>query len=315
MSFRSYLSEKKEIINSEIRNFFSEISGLKLSPLIRYPLLSDGKRLRAVLVILSAESVGGVQSRVMHLALAIELVHNASLVLDDIIDEEETRREVQALHKKWSKNYAILTAGAMTSLAIKLAAEYGAEIANLISQSILRLCDGEYMDISLSLRTTNEEEYLSTIKKKSASLFETACRCGSLVCGGNSVEVECLSLFGENFGMAYQLKDDLLDLKLSKGYVPKDLINGRITLPIIHFYNSNFDNKKMLEDTLSILSRGKLTADIAKQLLYRLETEGSFGYCERKINYYVHQAIESLQSIKKTKFKKYLVQMAKLLIS
>lgn len=312
MSFRSYLFEKKQIIDSEIRVFLSEICDFKLYPFISYSLLSNGKRLRPILVLLSAESVGGEQCKVLRLALAIELLHNASLILDDIIDEEETRREFQSLHKKWSKDYAILTAGAMTSFAIKLAKDYGKEITNLISRCILSLCEGEYMDISLSLVTTNEEEYLSMVKKKSASLFEIACRCGSIACDGNSIEVECLGLFGENFGMAYQLRDDLLDIKLSKEHIPKDLINRRITLPIIHFYSNNANNKKLIEDTFSILSKGKFNdKNTAEQLLYRLETAGSFDYCKRKINYYVNQAIKSLQQIKETRFKKYLIQLAK----
>jgi len=316
MSFRSYLFKQKQIINSELLNFVSGLHVLTLYPLIKYFLLSDGKRLRAILVILSAESVGGEQRKVIDLALAIELVHSASLVLDDIIDKDKTRRGVQALHEKWSKNEAILTAGVMVSLAMKLAAEYGTEIVKLISQCILDLCEGEHMDIASSLRATNEEEYFSMIKKKSASLFETACRCGSLACHGGSIEVECLSLFGENFGIAYQLKDDLLYLKLSKYFIPKYLMNRRITLPLIHFYHSNFNNKEMLEDMLSISLRGNSTAnnEMAKRLLLRLETEGSFRYCKRKINFYVHEAIKSLQPLKETKFKRYLVQMAKSLI-
>jgi geranylgeranyl pyrophosphate synthase len=319
MSFRTYLLKQKQIINSELMNFLSKLSAMTLSPLIKYSMLSGGKRLRGALVILSAKSVGGEQRKVLNLALAIELVHGASLILDDIIDEDETRRGLQVLHNKWSKNDAILTAGAMTSLAMKLAAEYGTEIVKLISQSIMYLCEGEHMDISLSLRSTDEETYFSTIRKKSASLFETACRCGSLVCDGSPIEVESLGLFGENFGIAYQLKDDLLDLKLLNGSIPKDLRNGRITLPLIHFYYNNNKNKKMLEYMLSALSKNNSIAendvdDVAKRLLHYLEAEGSFEYCERKINYYVHEAIKRLQPVKETKFKKYLIQMARSLI-
>jgi geranylgeranyl pyrophosphate synthase len=295
-------------------NIAFRFSPLALRPLIRWSL-SGGKRLRALLAILSSESVGGERNRALNLALAIELIHNASLVLDDIIDKDKERRGRLALHEKWSREYAILTAGALISLAMKLAAEYREEVVKLIAQSMMDLCEGEYMDISSSLETVSEEEYLSLVRKKTASLFKLACHCGGLVGGGSPIEVECLSLFGENFGMAYQLRDDLLDLKLSERRIPKDLKTRKSVLPLIHFCNSNLGNRKMLGREFSAMPKDYSIANDyvikTKMLPLRLEAEGSFECCWEKVNHYVNEAIKSLQPIRNTKFKRYMIQMAR----
>jgi geranylgeranyl pyrophosphate synthase len=312
--FQQYLSETRQIINLELSNLLSSISQMRLHPQIEYALLSEGKRLRPLLIILAAQSVGGDRSKVMPLALAFELVHNATLVHDDIIDGDKLRRGVPALYRKWSVNDAILAGDAMIALAINLAASFGAEVMKAVSQSALELCNGEYMDVSSSLNTTTEEEYFLKIKKKSASLFRAAMYCGALAGGGSSFEVESLAAFGENFGIAYQLRDDLLDLKLAGGFIPKDLKSGRVTLPLIHLYRvSDFSEREMLENNLRILMRGSQTAnnDAVERIFRSLVAAGSFTHCEQKITEYIQRSIASVTPLKDTEFKAYLIQMAK----
>lgn len=312
--FQLYLSETRRLINFELSNLVSSISQLGLHSQVEYALLSKGKRLRPLLVILSAQIVDGNRDKVIPLALAFELVHTATLVHDDIIDGDKLRRGIPALHRKWSINDAILTGDAMIALAINLAADFGAEIMRVVSQSALELCDGEHMDTSLSLSTTTEEEYFSKIKKKSASLFKAAAYCGALAGGGSSFEVESLATFCENFGIAYQLRDDLRDLMLTGGFVPKDLKSGRVTLPLIHLYKvSDFVQREKLENDLRILMRGDLVVNntAIDRFLRSLTTAGSFTYCEQKINEYIKQSIDSIMPLKDTEFKTYLIQMAK----
>jgi geranylgeranyl diphosphate synthase type I len=301
---------KKQLFDFEISKLLSSISNFKLFPLLKYSLASGGKRLRPFLLILSAQSVGGKESDVMQLALAIELIHNASLVLDDIIDNDHERRGCQALHKKWSMNDATLAAFAMSTLAIKLATKYGAEIIRFISEIALQLCEGEYFDMSSSLEAITEDEYFLTVKKKSASLFKASTRLGALVGGGSPTEVEALTAFGENFGIAYQLRDDLLELKLSRESIPRDLIDGRPNLLLIHFL-SKPHNKKILEKCRLRVLTNNVNYE---KLLRSLEREGSFKYCERKINYYVNQAVTSLSVLKSSSYKRYLILLAKNLV-
>lgn len=311
--FQSYLYATKQHIHSELSNLVSRISPLKLHSQIEYALLSKGKRLRPILVVLSAQSVGGSQDKVMPLALAFELIHTATLVHDDIIDRDELRRGIPALHEKWDINDAILAGDAMIALAVNLAADFGTKTMKIISQSALELCNGEHMDISISLNKATEEEYFSKIKGKAASLFRASAQCGAMAGGGSNLEVKSLTAFGENFGIAYQLKDDFIDLTFSGSSIPKDLKIGRIALPLIHLYKtSDYGEKAILENHLQTLMREdyKVNKAVVKRLLYSLETAGSLKYCERKIFEYVHRAVESVSLLKDTAFKTYLTQMA-----
>jgi len=312
--FRSYLENTRQLITSELLSLVSGISKMWLHKKIEYALLSRGKRLRPILVLLGAQSVGGDQERVMPLALAFELLHTATLVHDDIIDRDKFRRGIPALHEKWSLNDAILVGDALISLAINSAADYGAEVMKIVSKCGLELCDGEYMDTSMSLSTTSEDEYFLKIRRKSASLFRAAAQCGGLAGGGSHSEVKSLTNFGENFGVAYQLKDDLLDLTLIGGFIPKDLKNGRITLPLIHLYEtSNFIEREAMENDLQFLMEGNCTTkNVAlERVLHNLKTTGSFAYCEQKITEHIGRSIASISALQNTEFKFYLSQMAK----
>lgn len=251
--FQLYLSETKRIINSELALFVSRIHELRLHTQIEYALLSQGKRLRPILTILCAQSVGGDRARVMPLALSFELLHTATLIHDDIIDGDEIRRGIPTLYKKWDANSAILTGDILISLAINLAADFGADIMKIASESGLDLSDGEYMDTTTTLNSATEEEYFLKIRKKSASLFKAAAQCGALGGGGSRLESESLALFGEYVGIAYQLRDDIQDLTVSRS-VPKDLRTGRVTLPLIHLYKVSGPSKRgVLENDLQIL--------------------------------------------------------------
>jgi geranylgeranyl pyrophosphate synthase len=174
-SYEDYLAQTRQLINFELSRFVSGLSYLELHPQIEYALLSEGKRLRPLLVILSAQSVGGHVEKVMPLALAFELMHTATLVHDDIIDQDFTRRGKPALHVKWSVDDAILVGDAMIALAVNLASHYGEAILKKVSESALELCNGEHVDISLPLDSATEEEYFTKIKKKSGLSFQGCC--------------------------------------------------------------------------------------------------------------------------------------------
>jgi len=316
-NFQFYLTETKQLINSELSNLISKIPELKLRPYIEYALLSRGKRLRPILVILSTQSVGGDRDQVMPLALAFELLHTATLVHDDVIDKDNLRRGLPALHKKWGVNAAILVGDAMISLGVNLAADFGTKIMKIVSKYGLELCDGEYMDTSLSLSEITEEKYLLKTIKKSASLFKAAAQCGALAGGGSRLETMCLAKFGECLGIAYQLRDDLLDLAVQGRFVPKDLRTGRITLPLIHLHRvSNFSEREILEKDLRILANGNPEGnkDVVKRIFHSLKKASSFAYCEKKITEYIQRGLTNISPLEDTEFKIYLAQMTKLLV-
>lgn len=316
-SFKSYTQRTKAQIESELVELISDFSELNIYPQIRYSVLSDGKRLRPLLTIVSAESVGGKRDKAMRLALAFELMHTATLVHDDIIDQDEVRRGKPAVHKKWSVNDAILTGDALIALSVELASSYGEKILKTVARSALELCDGEHMDITFSLKTATEESYFRRIKEKSASLFRAAAYGGALAGGGTASEARSLSTFGENFGIAYQLRDDLLDLTQKGKIALKDLEGDRITLPLIHLYaSSKPSERKQIENKICFSANGNHPDERAvHDLLNAFGQTDVFDYCERKIDEHLRQAVASLSALKETEYKSYLIEMAKALKS
>jgi len=315
-AFKSYISKAKSQIESELAKVVLRLSGTSLHSQIKYAVLSEGKRLRPLLVILSAESVGGNRKKVMPLALAFEFMHTATLVHDDIIDQDDMRRGQPAMHKKWSVNQAILTGDSLIALAVDLSSPYGETIMKTVANSALELCDGENMDISFSPQMMTEESYFKRIKKKSASLFLSATYSGALAGGGMLSEVNSLSAFGENFGMAYQLKDDLLDLTHKGTKALKDLRRGRLTLPLIHSYNTcSQDERKQIDGSLQTLLNTDSTTDIeaTKQILRIIKKTDSQEYCERRVDEFLHQAVVSISKIKESEYRTYLGEMVKAL--
>jgi len=253
----------------------------------------------------------------MPLAVAVELVHTATLVHDDIIDQDDIRRGKPTLYKKWSVNDAILTGDALIALAIDLASGYGKTILKTVAQSALELCEGEHLDMLSSLKSTTEESYFERIRKKSASLFRAAAYCGALVGSGAPSALHSLSVFGENFGITFQLRDDLFDLTSPGAFTPNDLKIVRLTLPLIHLYEiSNLKNREQLEQYLQILfTRKQGSSRVAISNLHRMLVDtGSIAYCKRKMVEYTQKAIDSIQSLKKNAYSSYFVQMVKSLV-
>jgi len=316
VKFRSYVATTKHYVEHELAEYVAGLSNLVLHPQIEYAVLSEGKRLRPLLVILSAESVGGNRTRVTGLALAFELMHTATLVHDDIIDQDETRRNRLALHKKWSVNDAILTGDALIALSVHLASAYGQQVLQTVAQSALELCEGEKTDITFTLGTTTEESYFKRITQKSASLFKASTQCGALAGGGTLSEIQSLASFGENFGVAYQLKDDLLDLTNKGDFTFKDLKAGRITLPLIHSYKKcSAKEKERIDSLLQTPARQSLKTSriVARNLFAILQRTRSFDYCERKIDEHLHQAVESISVLKDPQYESHLIEMARAL--
>jgi len=313
-----YTTKTMSLVESELAKLVSGLSQLDLNPQIEYAVLSEGKRLRPLLVIFSAECVGGKRDKALRLALGFEMMHTATLVHDDIIDQDETRRAMPSVYKKWSVNDAILTGDALIALAVDLASEYGETIMKTVARSALDLCDGEHMDITFSPKMVNQEAYFRKIRKKSASLFAAAAYCGALAGGGTLSEANTLSAFGENFGIAYQLRDDLLDSTCALESIPKDLKATRLTFPLIHLYEvSNSERREELENYLRLLSEeDKGSRRIAaERIQVMLAKSGSIAYCKRSINEYVQKSVQSIMPLRDTVPKLCLIKMTESLVA
>ncbi len=311
--FEKYLFEAKSRIDSELAELTKERSDLTLRPQLEYAILSEGKRLRPLLILLSAESVGADRDKLIPLALAFELMHTATLVHDDIIDQDDMRRGRLSVHRKWSTRDAILTGDALISLAVDLASEYGETVLKAITQSALELCDGAHKDIIFSLKDITEKSYFKKIREKSASLFKASAFCGAMAAGGTDGEVDSLSKFAENLGIAYQLRDDIIDLSQEGEFVSRDLKSGVVSLPLLHTYAlSSPSERQEIEKNLQAIIKGtpQESCENVRNIMSLVLRNNALHYCEQKIDSYLIQATDSLSPLKNTKYKQYLAMMA-----
>jgi len=310
-ALREYISDVKSRIESELSNLCYGFSDLGLHPQIEYAVMSKGKRLRPTLVILSAEAVEGNRDNVMSLALAFELVHTATLVHDDIIDRDEVRRGIPALHRRWSVDDAILAGDALIALSISLASGYGEAVLKIVAESALHLCDGEHADTLYTNKLVDEKTYLKVIKDKSASLFKAAAYCGALVGGGSQSEVLSLADYGENLGIAYQLRDDLIDLASAFGSISR-LKKTPLTLPLIRLYETSQPSEKVkIEKDLEFLAEGNLHDCTTGKMLKMLKESGAISYSRALFAEYIRRSIESLSCVRESDHKSFLIQIAK----
>jgi octaprenyl-diphosphate synthase len=176
--------------------------------------VEGGKRIRPVILMLSAEALGCKDDSVLDAAVAVELLHTESIIHDDIIDEEVARRNRMTFHVKYGFSASLLTADFVFAMILSLAARYGdRRVAEEISNAALHMAEGEYSELTIDPKVYNLswDEYIRIVKDKTAALFETSAKLGALIAGGNEMEVSALENFGKNLGIAYQLRDDLLD--------------------------------------------------------------------------------------------------------
>ena len=294
--YQEYLEKVREELFSEISNLLAKTESLRLKEKITYALQTRGKLLRPTLVMLSGQSVGGNWDHLKKLALTIELLHNATLVHDDILDNDHFRRDALAIYSKYGVRTAILVGDALASLSLNLSAEYNNEISKIVSQTCLSLCDGEYMDAAEITSEPSEQLYFEKIRKKTASLFKTATQCGAIAGGGTPAEIASLTEFGENYGIAYQISDDLSDIaSLKEGLVPGQ--NDFQTLPFIHLYESTGKREKYLQD----LSPEQLYGHLGKFNCLR--------YCSDKIKDYLSKAVVNLEHLRGSMYKSYLLKI------
>jgi geranylgeranyl diphosphate synthase type II len=184
---------------------------------IIYTVSQSGKRLRPIFTLMACDLFGHDISEAMNQALAIELLHNFTLIHDDIMDEAPLRHGQQTVHKKWNQNIAILAGDTMYALAYRYAMDTDSEVMSPVLQTFnntaLEACEGQQMDINFENKPkVSKEDYLLMIKYKTAVLFGASMRIGALIGRAPKEDVDHLYLYGQNIGMAFQLKDDLLDL-------------------------------------------------------------------------------------------------------
>jgi len=275
-TLEDYLEKNAERMDKVINRYFGDLHG-DLFKASAHLLLAGGKRLRPAVVILSADAVKrGSSDDLLPAALALELTHNFTLIHDDIMDGDVTRRGVPTVHTVWGEPTAILAGDVLYAKAFEfICLSDAADIAKVRATTMLArtctdICDGQSMDIAFETRDdVSEMEYLEMVSKKTGVLYGAAAAIGGILAGANPVQADALYQFGVNSGVAFQIQDDLIDLYASSEKSGKDqasdIREGKQTLIAI----------KAREKGLDLSSyRRKLTATEIADVITLLEDAG-----------------------------------------
>ncbi len=286
-SASQYIPRIRERLVQVVASSREPIDNIVLQPLQRH-----GKLTRPQLVLLSSSLFGRIDERVIDVAVAIECIHTASLVHDDIIDGACLRRGIPTIHHLFSPVAAVLAGDYLFATAFEILTHHKLnDILGEATRAIKLMCLGEItQDLNLFNTDLNENDYLDNIFGKTASLFATACRCGALVTSASSQEVNQIGLFGEYLGYAYQIVDDVIDFIGSEATLGKpcggDLKNGVITLPVIRALAISDRRQELLD---AINSR-QVESDDLKRVIDILEECGAIRHATSRAVDYCRQA-------------------------
>lgn len=311
---RNELADVEQILKHSLRSTRYK-SILEIS---NYLLDARGKRLRPVLVLLSAKaschSSGAIRSSIIPIACAMELIHMASLIHDDVIDDAGLRHHKPTINAKWGEDVSIALGDYLYSEAFRLISECGnSDIIRCINSAAKSMCEGELFQVcerdNLNLL---KERYLVIVRKKTAALFATSCQIGAIVYNRHRNLENSLKEYGLNFGIAFQIRDDCQDLIGNVEGLGKDtgadFRMGEITLPILNLLSQTKDKEKVI----SLLREGSQKS--FKELRKRFINSESFAKTKEEAYFYIQQAKNNLSALKASCYKQSLFSLADFII-
>ena len=251
-----------------------------LEQVVEHLLKAPGKQLRPMLVLLAARMVGEVNEKVIRVALALEMLHTASLVHDDVVDESDRRRGLPSVNALLSNQIAVLAGDFILSKALESAAlTEDTRIVRYIAQLGQSLADGELLQLdSQDSEVLSEAVYFDIIGRKTASLFSLCARLGAMMAGGTEAEAERLAQYGKLIGICFQLRDDVFDYGTAEVGKPlgNDMKEGKLTLPTIYAVVHS-DDASMRELALKVRRR-EASAEEMHQLMDFTVSQGGLEY-------------------------------------
>ena len=295
-----YLSVIKKPITEELNHFIDLFNtslehqdGL-LSQVLMFIKQRSGKRMRPMLMLLIAKAFGCVSEVTQHAAIGLELLHTASLVHDDVVDESGERRGQASVNAFYDNKVAVLVGDYILSTALLHVSYTSSDrIVSGLAELGRTLSDGEILQLeNISNQTISEEAYYEVIKRKTAALFEACTEIGALSVGASKEDVEQARLFGLHLGMAFQIRDDIFDYYESNDIgkpTGNDMAEGKLTLPVIHAVLAT-DNGAMKDLALKV-KKGEVTPEEVAQLVAFTKENGGIEYAEAKMREFKNKAI------------------------
>ena len=246
-----------------------------------------GKRMRPMLILLMAKHFGGITDATQYAAVGLELLHTASLVHDDVVDDSAERRGQSSVNAEYNNKVAVLVGDYILSTALlNVALTDNQIIVKRLAELGRTLASGEILQLSNIQNTEiSEDVYYDVIIQKTAALFEACCTIGALSAGGSDEDIEKASLFGRNLGIMFQIKDDIFDYSQSSEIgkpTGNDMAEGKLTLPVIYALNST-GNVNMRALAMKVKDR-TVTPDEITMLVDFTKKNGGIEYAEKRMN-------------------------------
>ncbi|MGL6073917.1 MAG: polyprenyl synthetase family protein [Fimbriiglobus sp.] len=312
-SFANAMAPISDDLEISERIFQTTLAGYKtpIGDLVQHLKHYRGKRLRPTLLLLTAQACGRITDAHHTLSAVVEMIHTATLVHDDVLDESETRRHVSTVHVQWGNKAAILFGDLLFTHAFHLSSRVDVRACQLIGEATNRVCAGELKQICErgNLHLT-ETDYFQIIDGKTAALTEVCGRIGALYAGAGEEIAEQLAAYGRNLGLAFQIADDLLDLVGTEQKAGKtlgtDIEQQKLTLPIIHALNqlppAQADELRAILQTSDAKARERIV-DI-------LLGTGSLDYARRRADEFARNAKSALQCLPESETRTLLASLA-----
>lgn len=290
-----------------------------LDRLLQHLMKFAGKRIRPAVLLCSARMAGGVKDLHITLAAVVEILHNATLVHDDVLDGSRMRRNTPTINSVWDNEQAIIFGDYLFAKAFQLCTEPGhPEATRILAETSHKMCIGETLQLSKKFTTDmTEAEYLEIVELKTAALFEAACRCGALENPVTPEFVHALCRYGRALGIAFQVIDDCLDLVGEENVVGKslgtDITKGKMTLPVIRLLSTlrNGERARFKEMLEAPDHHEEKRAEVKRLLLQHRIVDGCVAQARR----YVEEAKAAVSKLVDSTHLKSLQQIADFVIA
>lgn len=296
-----YLSQIKRPIERDLDDFIalfnkslSHTDGL-LSQVLEHIRQRAGKRMRPLLILLLAKNYGSVSAVTQNSAVGLELLHTASLVHDDVVDDSEERRGQASVNAVYNNKVAVLVGDYLLSTALLHVSMTGNQsIVQYLSELGRTLASGEILQLSnIKNQDISEDIYYQVIKQKTAALFEACCAIGALSAGASENDIEKAKQFGQNLGIIFQIRDDIFDYYDSAEIgkpTGNDMAEGKLTLPVIHALNSTQD--EAMRQLAFKVKDHSVTQDEIDSLVEFTKNNGGIEYAEKRMTDFRQQCCD-----------------------
>jgi octaprenyl-diphosphate synthase len=303
-----HLRQVRDLIHQSL---MARSSGPELTPFLSHLRARGGKMLRPALVLLAGRCFGPVTDEHLRVGAIMEMIHHATLLHDDVIDEGGTRRGIPTANRLWGNESAVLLGDFILSQVFRMTGDIAPAAARIVAQTAVRVCEGELRQVAQRRNwRLSEAEYLDIITEKSAAFFGGCCRLGALLARADEGHIEALARFGLYTGIAFQITDDLLDITGDESETGKttqsDFATDKLTLAVIHLLQAVDPEQR--ESVHALLESPEASRCGFTEMLVR---HGSLKYAHEQAGDYVRKAAGALAGLPAGEAKDALIETAR----